>query len=45
MLNDLRLGDLQECAKIIGVAHTGTRAEVQARLSELIDTFRGAYWS
>jgi len=41
VLDGLRVVELQECAKIIGVKHTGTKAQLKARLSALLDTFRG----
>lgn len=40
-LGDLRVTELQECAKIIGVQHTGTKAELTTRLSGVLHTFRG----
>ena len=41
VLDDLRLVELKECAKIVGVQCSGTKEEIKTRLSQLLDTFRG----
>ena len=41
VLDDMRVVDLQECAKLVGVAHTGNKEEITTRLRTVLDTFRG----
>lgn len=41
VLDDLRVAELKECAKIVGVQCSGTKEEIKTRLRQLLDTFRG----